>query len=320
MSGAVTLKLKGVIQFGSNVSGKGPGGVWLPRGPFGPDSKRLINALDSIGPVGFSINGGRRITSYVGREMKMSKSGTPFYGIYAKGYGGTHGRYPPSEPLLNFPEVKGQTSGKQYLYIKPSVLSTKGMLETRFRWINNGQYPNNWVQPVYPNGTQSDNASQWLYVQKKAAANICVNDTNTPEIYVDHIRRGGATGCNTTPAFYRGYDAIAGKGLYSKTLTIPQDASQYTLQVQRPCANPGAPQRPFPYATSGGASSAGSLAAPNSTFGRPPPVPIVNFTSPPAWYTQGLTIAEFSQQQLENQKNFHVEFPKPIFANQNIFG
>ena len=31
----VAFKKKSVIQYGSNRSGKPPGGYWLPQGPFG---------------------------------------------------------------------------------------------------------------------------------------------------------------------------------------------------------------------------------------------------------------------------------------------
>ena len=50
-----TLKKKGVILFGSNVSGHKPnGGIWLRQGPFG--STGTIN-LDNQTGLGFSING-----------------------------------------------------------------------------------------------------------------------------------------------------------------------------------------------------------------------------------------------------------------------
>ena len=281
-----TLKKKGVITcHGSNVSGKPPGGIWLRQGPFG--SKDDIGAA---GASGFSLNGGTRNVGYIGKSMAFSKNGTPFYGQFAIGWGGTNGRYPVSEPVLNFPQVRGQTQGKQFLYIKPSVLSTKGMLEKKYKWINNGQYPNFWVQPVYANDNLSDNASQWLYIQNKAAANTCVNDTNKPQVYVDNIKRGGATLCQTTTARFNSYNIMSAAGLYTKTLYKPQDASQYTVQVQRRCANPIGPQKPFPFAVNAGSNGAvgttvGSASSSNS--GPPPPIITPVYLTPPEWYTGG---------------------------------
>ena len=88
------FKRKSVINYGSKRSGKGPGGVWLPQGPFGHSTHGLQMAIDHAGPVGFSINGGHRNIGGVGRDMKMSKSGTPYRGTQAVGFGGTFGKYP----------------------------------------------------------------------------------------------------------------------------------------------------------------------------------------------------------------------------------
>jgi hypothetical protein len=270
------FKKKGVINYGSKRSGKPPGGRWLSQGPFGG-----VNFEAPEGAVGFSINGGRRNQGRVGQSMAMSKSGTPFRGQFpCWGSGGIRNTYIKSQPLMNSPLVKAVNRGSQYEFIKPSVLSTDGMLEKKYMWINNGQYPNYWVQPVYGNSNLSDNASQWLYIQNKAAANICVNDTNKAYLYLGHRIRGGPTGCSTTPAKYRSYSTISSNAGYTKTLSIPQTASQYTLQVQQKSQNPIGPQKPFPFATNGGSSSASN----QRTHGPPPPVYIQNFLVPPPGY------------------------------------
>jgi hypothetical protein len=181
------------------------------------------------------------------------------------------------------------TRGKQYRYIKPSVLSTKGMLEKKYKWINNGQYPNYWVQPVYCNSNLSDNVSQQVYIDAKAAQSITVNNTNKTYLYVNHYKKGGSTGCSTTTAKYNSYDIMAANGLYTKTLGIPQDASQYTLQIQRKCANPIGPQKPFPYAANNTHSpSIGSLSSSTvqtGTNGPPAPISTPFYIKPPDWYT-----------------------------------
>lgn len=271
-----TFKKKGVITcHGSKVSGKPPGGLWVSQGPFGSSD----NKVSAEGYKGFSINGGTRNVGYIGKSSAFSKSGTPYYGANPIGYGGTHGKYVEAESVFNSPHVRGETQGKQHMYIKPSILSTKGMLEKKYTWIHNGQYPNVWVQPVYGNSNLSDNASQQLYIQTKAAANVCVNDTNKPEVYVDHKRICGATGCSTTTARYKSFNIMDSRGLYTKTLNVPQHSSQYTLQVQRKCAHPTGAQKPFPFAVNGGSRS--SKVSP----GPPPPISTVHYLTPPAWYT-----------------------------------
>jgi len=272
-----TFKKKGIItsSTGTKISGTAPGGVWIRQGPFG--SKGPVS---SIGSHGFSINGGTRNVGYIGKTSHFSSTGTPFVGTAARGSGGTYGRYLDTNPVFNVTDSRCQTQGRQSLFIKPSVLSTKGQLAKRFRWIHSGQYPNFWVQPVYGNSNLSDNASQQVYIDQKAAAATCVNDTNKPEVYTENIKKGGATGCNKTTAKYNSYNIIASAGAYTKTLGIPQNASQYTTQVQRPCAHPVGRQKPFPFAVNNNHSSSRK-----QTHGPPPPIWTHYYLEPPKWYT-----------------------------------
>jgi len=264
-----TFKKKSINSASSATkkSGKPTNEYWIYQGPYGKKgslSSVIFNA-SLVGPdgvvggnyytasnAGFSVTGSHRNIGGVGQSMRFSKSATPYRGVYPKGWGGTRGRYPdgPNQVSLNInPVLTGVAV--QNAIVKPPVLSTKGMLERRFRWINSGQYPNNWVQPVYT-GNQTDTASQGLYVQNKSAANYCHYDVNTPEKYVDYFVRCGSTGCQTTPA--RGYTMSIqqANAAYTKTLHQPKDASDYTLRIQRRCQAPVGFQKPFPYAVQTG--------------------------------------------------------------------
>jgi hypothetical protein len=215
---------------------------------------------------------------------------TPYRGKYPKGWGGTRGRYPdgPDNVSLNIMPVQTGVA-IQDAVVKPSVLSTKGMLARRFRWIHSGQYPNYWVQPVYT-GNQTDTASQGLYVQNKAAANYCWYDVNNVGNYVDYFKTCGSTGCQTTPA--RGYtmNIQQANAAYTKTLHEPKDASDYTLRIQRRCQNPVGFQKPFPYAVQNGTgilrgginvnNVANACNTSNTT------------TVPPDWYTGAAILKE----------------------------
>jgi hypothetical protein len=295
------FKRKSVINYGSKRSGIAPGGVWLPRGPFGHATSVLKQAIQTYGAAGFSINGGHRNVGGVGRDMKMSKSGTPYRGTEPIGFGGTYGRYPSAilvannqstgavansnapvvQPVLNSRIV--DTMGTQYLYIKPSVLSTKGMLETRYKWIHNGQYPNYWVQPNYT-GNQTDSASGWLYIQNKSSANTCKLDVNNVGAYEGNVIRCGPTLCRPgrSTARFR-YNDMARNAPYTKNLYQPVSYAQYNLHLTRGCNNPVGPQKPFPFATSVGSShnaSGTSITSFGSGCGSTP-----FYLSPPAWYT-----------------------------------
>jgi len=302
------FKRKSVINYGSKRSGKGPGGIWLPQGPFGHSTQGLQLAKDNPGPVGFSINGGHRNIGGVGRDMKMSKSGTPYRGTEPIGFGGTSGRYPSAtlvgstadgvqstgavqptnnqspvvQPLLNSRVV--DTMGTQYLYIKPSVLSTHGMLDKKYRWAYYGKYPNYWVQPNYT-GNQTDTASQMLYIQNKAAANTCNLRVNTVGLYEGHIVKSGPTLCTPGRSTARfKYNDMARNGPYTKVLSQPVSYGQYNLFLTRGCNNPVGPQKPFPYAvqTGTGIKTGGiSMTSVGSSCGT------ANvYLAPPKWYTQ----------------------------------
>jgi hypothetical protein len=301
------FKRKSVIQYGSKRSGSAPGGVWLPQGPFGHSANGLQLAIQNPGNSGFSINGGRRNVGGVGKDMKMSKSGTPYRGTEAIGWGGTYGKYPSAvliggispdgqpftsavsnsattsvvQPVLNSQIVN--TQGNQYTYIKPSTLSTKGMLAKKYRWIHNGVYPNYWVQPNYT-GNQVDTASQGLYVQNLASIHAGNLDVNNTAMYVNNIVKSSPTLCTpgTSTARFT-FNDMARNGPYTKTLNQPVTYGHYNLRLTRKCNNPVGPQKPFPFAVQTGrgqfSSGTGITSFSNGCNTS------ITYLTPPAWYT-----------------------------------
>lgn len=251
----VAFKNKSVIRFGANVSGKPPGGIWQSQGPFGPLATVPIGAY---GATGFSINGGTRNVGYIGKTYHMSKQGTPFRGVNPMGNGGTLGTYATPLPVYNVNEVI--VLADQYKYIKPSVLSTHGMLAKKYRWAYNGQYPNYWVQPVYT-GNQTDTASQGMYLQRISAANTCTDDINKQVEYIGNVKKCGPTLCKKTTTKFK-YNDMAHNAPYTKYVKNPRDSSVRTLQVQRKCANPTGDLKPFPYAVNGGCNQQNFIAVP----------------------------------------------------------
>jgi hypothetical protein len=257
------FKKKSVIQYGSKRSGKPPGGFWLPQGPFGNNTVALQAAINHPGSVGFSLNGPFRSVGRVGQSMRMSKSGTPFKGVYPRGWGGTYGKYATPLPSYNVNEVL--VEGQQQFYIKQSVLSTYGMLRNKYKWAYNGQYPNVWVQPNYGGSWQSDTKSQGNYIHTVASANDCVTDVNNSAKYVGYIKNGGPTLCQTSTTRFT-YNDMARNGPYTKHLNNPMDSSQYIQRVQRKCNNPTGSTKPFPYGVNGNCNN-------------------INYITPPKWYT-----------------------------------
>ncbi len=251
------FKKKSVINYGSKRSGKPPGGYWLPQGPFGAPgsltSVMMEDALKGPGPVGFSINGPHR-TIPVGKTMKFSQQGTRYRGVHPIGYGGSGGRYYQAEPVLNAGHGIIETSGNQLEFIKQSTLSTYGMLRQKYRWIYNGQYPAYTVKPMYAGTTQSDTASQGLYIQQKSAANDCVVDVNADEKYIGHRVSCGPMDCSVSNPQAYPISLQQRNAPYTKNIGIPQTSSQHTLHVQRKCANPLPWQKPIPAGQNGNAN------------------------------------------------------------------
>jgi len=257
----VAFKKKSVIRFGANVSGKPPGGIWLSQGPFGNTTSGLQFSNGSntpYGPNGFSLNGGTRNIGYIGKSMHMSKQGTRFRGVFPYGSGGSCGTYATPLPSYNINEVI--VLADQYKYIKPTVLTTYGMLRKKYRWAYNGQYPNYWVQPNYT-GNLTDTASQGVYLQTKSAANTCVTDINQNAKYVDNIKRCGPTLCNTSTAKFK-FNDMASNAPYIKYTKNPIDSSTHALQIQRKCANPTCIQKPFPFAVNASNCNRSSILVP----------------------------------------------------------
>jgi len=296
------FKRKSVINYGSKRSGTAPGGVWLPQGPFGHSTTGLQLAIHNPGPVGFSLNGGRRNIGGVGRDMKMSKSGTPYRGTQPVGFGGTYGKYPSAtlvgpysgavnptgsntavvQPLMNSRVV--DTMGTQYMYIKPSVLSTHGMLDKKYRWAYYGKYPNYWVQPNYT-GNQSDTSSQGLYIQNLSSTNTCNLKVNDVGRYETKIVGCGPTLCRpgrSTAGFK--YNDMARNAPYSKTLHQPVSYAQYNLYIARGCTNPVGYQKPFPFAVQTGTSQSAAGTSINSFASGCGTSDV--YLTPPDWYTE----------------------------------
>jgi len=89
----------------------------------------------SVGVSQFSLNGGHRNQGYIGQtSLSRSLSRTIAKGPYVKGYGG--------QTLLNTQSssiLSAVTSPENASVIKPSVLSSFGVLATKYRWIRRPQ-------------------------------------------------------------------------------------------------------------------------------------------------------------------------------------
>jgi hypothetical protein len=121
----------------------------------------------SVGQKNFSINGTTRNQGYIGQtSLSRSLTHTPHKGATAKGSGGSCGQY---ENSVNIPASE-ICSLEDDTVIKKSVLSTRGMLATKHRWINR-PYPHASTKPDY-NKNINDQGDYVTRLVKKTVSNI----------------------------------------------------------------------------------------------------------------------------------------------------
>jgi hypothetical protein len=85
----------------------------------------------SVGHTQFSLNGGYRSQGFVGQtSLSRSLIKTPMKGNVIRGHGGIDGTYPQH---VNF--TSDITSLNDSTQIKNSVVSSDGMVKTKYKWI-----------------------------------------------------------------------------------------------------------------------------------------------------------------------------------------
>jgi hypothetical protein len=189
-----------------------PGKHWLPHGPFGSETSinsiMLADAIAGKGESGFSINGSHRNKGWVGKTYQMSKSGTPFKGLYPRGHGGKYGKYA-TRPQTYYTDaiVSGvETKGNQHQYMNPVNASMRTVMNTNTR---NKLF----VKPL-GQANQSDMYSQGMFLHKKRVANGCVLN-NSPDVHEGDTDRKTCT--------------------YTKDLNSAMTGEQYITVVQKGC-------------------------------------------------------------------------------------
>lgn len=131
-------------------------------------------------PNGFSLNGTHRSQGYIGQtSLSRSLPRTPMKGNTPKGHGGCCGKYPQGNIIQSAVSSLEDTS-----IVKKSSLNTRGLIDTKYRWIRRPQ-PFAVVNPI----TRLNSQSEYLYYlsQKNLKAK---NPDGTPcsdEINPDEI-------------------------------------------------------------------------------------------------------------------------------------
>ena len=121
----------------------------------------------SVGQTNFSINGTTRNQGYIGQtSLSRSLTHTPHKGATAKGSGGSCGQY---ENAVDIPASE-ICCLEDNTVVKKSVLSSRGMLAAKHRWISR-PYPYASVKPDY-NRNINDQGDYVTRLVKKTVSNI----------------------------------------------------------------------------------------------------------------------------------------------------
>ena len=111
-----------------------------------------LSPISGNNPLGFALNGTRRIKGIVG-ETNLG-----------------------SHKIPNLGSHQNCCTSNSNEIIKKSVKNTKGMLSSRYTKLLHGAYPGNIVQPISNSHIQLNTQSQ--FIAKLHALNICVLPTN----------------------------------------------------------------------------------------------------------------------------------------------
>lgn len=92
----------------------------------------------SVGMKQFSLNGGHRSQGYIGQQSlsrtlcRTLSGGNQKMGYALKGHGGCCGTF----PITNI-KASETTSTEDSSIVKSSVVSNNGMIDTKYKWLNN---------------------------------------------------------------------------------------------------------------------------------------------------------------------------------------
>ena len=122
---------------------------------FKQKTKRYTNNISGSGSNGFSLSGGLRNIGSVGpTNLAKSVTRTRFRGNAPMGNGGCCGNY-----VINISN-SGSCCSNDSSIVKPSVKNTRGMIDTKYKWMSS-TYPNWWVQ-----NTSTENYIQSEHIRK----------------------------------------------------------------------------------------------------------------------------------------------------------
>ena len=176
----------------------------------------------SVNVPQFSINGGYRNQGWVGQTtLSRSLPKTPMVGNTPKGHGGCCGTY-----NIGTIVQSAVTSTNNPADIKPSVLSTDGMLDTKYRWIGR---PAPYTSVKSSAGNNLNDQSDYITQKTKST----INDINRNHPSIPKCKES----CKNS-IFKGRTDTPHGINADSVTKTVgPQTGGEYVSKLSDECAS-----------------------------------------------------------------------------------
>lgn len=176
----------------------------------------------SVNVPQFSINGGYRNQGWVGQTtLSRSLPKTPMVGNTPKGHGGCCGTY-----NIGTIVQSAVTSTNNPADIKPSVLSTDGMLDTKYRWIGR---PAPYTSVKSSAGNNLNDQSDYITQKTKST----INDINRNHPSIPKCKES----CKSS-IFKGRTDTPHGINADSVTKTVgPQTGGEYVSKLSDECAS-----------------------------------------------------------------------------------
>ena len=110
---------------------------------------------------------------------------------------------------------------------------------------------------------------------------MCSINVNDQAKYIDYKVKHGPTLCSTTTAGFK-YNDMVRNAPYTKEIKQAITSSEYTMYIQKRCANPLGPQKPFPFAVQTGTGIQASGTSIRSVGNSCNTSDI--YLTPPEWY------------------------------------
>jgi hypothetical protein len=186
---------------------------------------------------GFSLSGGHRTTSYIGKSMRNSPNGTRYKGIYPVNFSQTKGVISNSTMCNQIIELRGNSPAQQ-----KSVGNNRSMIYSRNKWIK-GVYPNNWVQNV-------KEISYEEYLKQLKIKEECGNRKNIPT-------QGGEECCECEEAlprsqvdlYYRPLEKLkkCNAGVVKHYDPFTMSYALYNLFLQKQCIDMDSDKNKHPF-------------------------------------------------------------------------